>query len=321
MKLSDLVAYRNLLNEHFDINSRDVVNQTMTPVQHIIETHDIQFPELLQELKQSRTAVLDEINNFTDGLKNIRDEIERMIGTIEPTYLSNSYRLYEKEMVNDSSEKILERRPNLDDGTKAYLLGRIRLHSDWRHAGMIIRPGLEDWITDLVALDPLYLVDQRYDLLTNSIEKFNVEYQRRLRPYVIRESSDYPMMNELPNGQFSFCLAYNFFNFKPFEIVRGYLHEIYDKLAPGGVLGMTFNDCDRKGAVINAERNYMCYTPGSMVRGVAQSMGYIVVQTYHIDAASTWMELRKPGQIQSFKGGQTLARINHRPDPKVDNPQ
>ena len=113
----------------------------------------------------------------------------------------------------------------------------------------------------------------------------------------------------MPDGQIGFCLVYYFFNFMPFELVRQYLEEIYRKLKAGGCVACTFNNCDRSGGVELVERNYMCYTPGGLMMTMCESIGFDISHTYQLDSACTWIELRKPGELTSLRGGQSLARI------------
>jgi hypothetical protein len=72
---------------------------------------------------------------------------------------------------------------------------------------------------------------------------------------------------------------------------------------------MTFNDCDRVAAVELVENYYSCYTPGYLVRELASSIGYEIAFEWHDNHAVTWLEIRRPGQLSSLKGGQTLAKI------------
>jgi SAM-dependent methyltransferase len=161
----------------------------------------------------------------------------------------------------------------------------------------------------MVAYDPLYLVDLSHDYLTPAMNKFNEQYQNRLRPYVVREELDQEILSKIPDNQFGMCLAYNYFNFRPFEILKKYLAEIYQKLKPGGILAFTFNDCDRPSAVMLVENYYGCYTPGYLVQELAISMGYEIVYSWNDPGPVTWLELKKPGELTSLKGGQTLAKI------------
>jgi hypothetical protein len=178
---------------------------------------------------------------------------------------------------------------------------------------MIIRPGRETFINDLLALDPLYLVDESHDLLQPAMNQFNEQFQQRLRPYTIQERSGEAILGQLPKSQFGLVFAYNFFNFRPFEVLRQYLTEIYQKLKPGGMLVMTFNDCDRAKAVMLVEQHYCCYTPGYLVRELAQSLGYEIAFSWTDQGPTTWLELRKPGEQYSLRGGQALAKIMPKP--------
>lgn len=312
MKLSELIAYRQLLDDYQPRDSREKLEQTVGPIRHVVESHNIQFPELKGQLDKVYDDLQLDLNRFDSTLGLIRQQLQEAISSIEPKYLSASYQLYE-EMANDSVETILNRRPTLDEATHDYVQGRIKTKTDWKRPGLILRPGLEDWIDDVVALDPLYLVDVDHALLEPAVNRFNPQFQRRLRKYIIKESSDEEMMSSIPNGQFGLVVAYNFFNYKPFEMVKKYLTEIYNKLVPGGVLTMTYNDCDRFGGVDLCERFFMCYTPGTMIKALAENIGFTINLTYNIDAACTWMELSKPGTKVSLRGGQALAKIVYRP--------
>jgi SAM-dependent methyltransferase len=161
----------------------------------------------------------------------------------------------------------------------------------------------------MVDCDPLYLVDDRHELLIPTISRHHEIYQRRLRPYVINERQDGEILTALPNNQFGLIFAYNFFNYKPFEVIRRYLEELYQKLRPGGVLIMTINDCDRDKGVVLVEQHFCCYTPGKMVIELAQSLGFKTVFTWTDNGPSTWIELQHPGELTSLRGGQTLAKV------------
>ena len=174
---------------------------------------------------------------------------------------------------------------------------------------MIIHPGAEPFINNMVGCDPLYIIDESQYLLEPVLNSFNNTYQRRLRPYVIEESWDSEILTRIPNGQFGCCLAYNYFDFRPVEMIRKYLNEIYQKLQTGGTLLMTFNDCERPAGVKLAEQNYACYMTASLIKDLAVHVGYEIFFFWHNDSGSSWIELRKPGKLTSLRGGQTLAKI------------
>ena len=309
MKISELAHYRELLESLKPRSLDHAIRSQMDPVIHAVDTHRIKLPEHLQNLQQSRQAVAEHAHDFDLEVDRILQDLLEQIQALEPRYLAQSYQWYEQAKTGDSADYVLNRRFPIADDMKGYVQSRVMAHSDYHYAGMIIRPGLEEWVEHMVACDPLYLIDTNHDLFAPVKVKFNELYQSRLRYYAIKESSDDLMLDVLPDSQFGFCLAYNFFHYKPFEIMRAYLREIYQKLRPGGMLAMTFNDCDRKGAVELAERSFTCYTPGRMVLAICESVGFAIEQNYRIDAAVNWVELRKPGRMTSLRGGQSLAKI------------
>jgi SAM-dependent methyltransferase len=160
-----------------------------------------------------------------------------------------------------------------------------------------------------VPLDPLYVIDQHEELLVPSVSKFDGSYQRRLRQYIIDDRHDKKILRLLPDNQFGFVFAYNYFNYRPLSLIFKYLDELYVKLRPGGRVIFTYNDCDFSPAVILAERSFMCYTPGRHIRAHAEQLGYTIEMNCVNPANAAWMELKKPGEIESLRGGQTLAKI------------
>lgn len=309
MKLSRLVAYARHLEQFDSAAVSAAMVQHLDPIIHAVSTHKLQFQNYTNQLNVIRSDIESRIEQLDQVLENLRRELQINIESLEPHYLCESYELYSQGMANDSNQLILERRPQLTPDAENYIRARILRHSDWHYPGMILRPGLESWIMDLVALDPLYLVDTNLDLLRPAMARFNPEYQNRLRCYVIQESMEQPMMTDLPQAQMSMILAYNYFNFKPLELIRCLLAELYQCLRPGGTLLLTFNNCDRAGGVDLTERYFMCYTPGRLVLTAAEVLGFEVAHTYDIDAACTWMELRRSGTLMNRRGGQSLARI------------
>jgi SAM-dependent methyltransferase len=316
MKLSELVAYKNALD---DLSSQTVqreVELELGKIIQLVDSQKIQLGNFKQELDEQYNNIHQTINQFEEKVNNLKQEIKLQIELEEKFWFSESYRLYDQEMRNDSADHVLNRRPILSEDIENTLRARIQNHVDWQHSAMIIQPGLEKFVEDMVGFDPLYLIAQEHNLLVPAFSKFPEEYQRRLRLYTVKENINSTILDKIPNNQFGICLVYNFFEFKPFEVIRTYLTEIYQKLKPGGTLIMTFNDCDREKAVKLAEQRYACYTPGSLVRYFASTIGYDQIFSWNNNGPTTWLELRKPGTLTSLRGGQTLAKIKLNFDPE-----
>jgi SAM-dependent methyltransferase len=309
MKLSSLIVYKTILEGMTPLDTAPLAHDQLAPVLHTVKTNDLQFSNLTERLEQQYAQVLDCLCDFDQTLVEIKENISVMVSQHEPAYYAKSTDLYQQMCMHDSVDHILNRSYGITEENRQFLAARIQAHGDWQHAGLIIRPGREDWINLLVGCDPLYLVDTDIKLLDPAVLRFNDQYQRRLRTYAVSESVDAPILKDLPSEQFGFCLVYYFFNFKPIEIIRAYMAEIYTKLKPGGTFAMTFNDCDRSGGVDLAERGFACYTPAHAVLSAAADVGFELHQSFKIDAANTWLEFRRPGKLTSLRGGQTLATV------------
>lgn len=309
MKLSDLVAYRNNLESMIPIDSAPFVHERLAPILHEVKTGEFQASDATEQLERDYANILDRITDFEITVDRVRESIDQTILHLEASYYAESDVLYEHMMEHDSASHTLSRQFALDEKARNFITARVQMHGNWQHAGMIIRPGHEDWITMLVGCDPLYLVDTDLNLLQPAVLRFNDQYQRRLRTYAVTERNNPTPLMSLPDQQFAYCLAYNFFNFKTESVIKSYLTDLYQKLKPGGQVAFTFNDGDLSGAVALAERHYAFYTPGRKIYQHITDLGFVIKQRYTIDAACVWVELQKPGTLTSLRGGQALAEI------------
>jgi hypothetical protein len=293
------------------------------------------------ELDILRSKVLDSFDQFETTFNQLKDKIKTQIREQEHSYLQDSYKEYDlvrahkyeffnmelsqsqpnyqeqfeirEKNIKLHVDNILTRRLDVSESAQDTILHRILRHSGWTNTTMIIHPGLEPWINHLVSNDPLYIVDESYDLLEPVISQFNAMYQQRLRSYAITEDSERNILWQLPDNQFGLVLAWNYFDHRPFEVIRQYLTEIYNKLHPGGFLTMTYNDCDRWQGVKAVESESALYTPGFLIRGFAERLGFEEHFIWHDNGPWTWVEFQKPGEWQSLRGGQALAKILPKP--------
>lgn len=309
MNLSRLISYIDNINQVVDSQEIYDLKKHFEQVLYVVRHHEISLPDFTLELEDKMTNVNDSVQDYIVTLSKFKQEINAMIAGLAPSYLARSYQLYDTQISHDTPEYILTRGAMAKQYDMEYMKYRVIKYADWHYPAMVLRPGREPFVEDLVACDPLYLVDTDHQLLEPALSRFSGVYLNRLRQYIVKESMDKPIFDKLPDEQFGFCLVYYFFNFKPLELIKIYLKELYTKLKPGGTLCMTYNDCDRAGGVILFERNFMCYTPGELVLGMARSIGFEVRHLYHLDASCAWVELTKPGSSESLRGGQSLARI------------
>jgi hypothetical protein len=315
MKLSELVSYRNQLNRLHINEARTKTDIDLHKIEHLVNSKEFDPNNIRQQLIDKHHQIHQNFDDFVKLIEQAKQEAQQEIDLKEQYWLEETHRLYDQEMVNDSDEHILNRRPKLSDEHDNIIRARIKNFSNSLHPGMIIRPGLETFIQDMVSFDPLYLVDHNDNMLFPSMIEFPDQYRRRLRPCTVNErDQSTAILNRLPDNQFAMCLAYNFFEFKPLPVIERWLTEIFAKLKPGGRLMMTFNDCDNEKAVRLAENYYACYTPGRMVRRIAEQIGYEIYFVWNDNVPTTWIELQRPGTLATLRGGQALAKVVHLPE-------
>ena len=309
MKLSNLVGYLNLLQSQEMSPDHVMSVRRLNEIAHVINNHAVQIENLGSDFGLALTEIGKQFNVAEQALAKLIEQVKQQISSMESELYQSSQHTYEQEMCFETTEYILNRQLIMDDQSRLALRARLMHYTDWRLPGLIIRPGVEKFIEDLVPLDPLYLVDQNQDLLKPAMEQFTPAYQRRLRLYEINDYEHLDPLWQLPSNQFGLIFAYNFLNYKPIKIVKNYLISMYKTLRPGGVAIFTINDCDWAHNVILAEKNFMCYTPLREIRQYFLEIGFDVLSVNRVLGDITWVEIQKPGDIESIRGGQTLAKI------------
>ena len=72
---------------------------------------------------------------------------------------------------------------------------------------------------------------------------------------------------------------------------------------------MTYNNCDRAHGVALAEKAWMTYTPKRLVVAAAENVGLEYISDYDAAGDVSWIEFTKPGEVETLRGGQSLAKI------------
>jgi SAM-dependent methyltransferase len=339
MKLSQLIHYKNELDKLSINASRQLTDNETAQIDFTIAAHNISIDNYTNDLPSKYQLIKQAFDDYQQSLDQLKSAIDDKITQEERIYFQESYQRYDAyrhyyylltnnelyvegqpinfpvklapeiilERKTHMEQEVLDKKMHVSEETFAQFTTRLYQHTNWQGTGMIIRPGREKFIDQLTANDPLYLVDESYELLQPTLDRFNTVYQNRVRKYIINESSD-NILAKLPDGQFGVCLVYNFFNYRPFELIKQYLQEIYAKLKPGGTLIMTFNNCDYVQAVELAESHFASYTPGKLLKSCAERIGY-EIHFELTNCGSTWLELKRPGTFESIRGGQILAKI------------
>lgn len=307
--LSDTVRKLNDMEELYNSLDTASVMSALAPVLFQIEDSDVDR-EFLNTVQKQYSKTSKNVSATIELLSNTIDWYKTQIENEEPVMFQSSYQLFDQEMVHDSDDVIFGRELQFEQDVQNYIVARVQKFSAWKHSGLIVAPRTADLVEHMLGLDPLYVLDERDSLFSCIREKFNEMYQSRLRYGVLgNERQPEELLNTLPDNQIGYALIYNFFHYKPVEIIGRYISELGKKIKPGGTVAFTFNDCDRFGGVALAERSYCCYTPGEIVQNDCEEAGFEIDTVRHLNQSTTWVELRKPGELTSIKGGQSLIQV------------
>lgn len=317
MKLSQLVTYLNHLDNHDSIRISSeyvTLSRYLDDVVHLVAAQDIKFPGVDQRMASSKSQIDQSLQDFNSAIDQLKKIIQSNIEIWEPAYFQSSHKLHLRQQ-GFTDEQILSRHILLDESKREYVNSRLAMYGDWHHAGAVIRPGKENFLQKMVALDPLYVCDANHNLMTASLSHFPPEYQNRVRRCVIADSAydastqlNLNQINKIPHGQIGTILIYNYFNHKPLDFILSCFYTISMWLKPGGTVLFTFNNCDHASAVELVEKEAACYTPGRLLLSGIEKAGLQIVHTYDLNSAVTWVEAKKPGTLTSMRAGQSLAR-------------
>lgn len=309
MLLSELVRYLNFLDANSPEHVMDYADQQLRPLLEIVDQHDQQYSDTTAQLARSFHSTLSSVQDYLDTVQQLKSQLRQTIATHEDAYYQKSREMFFESLTQDRDDYLLARRLDLSAECAALVSARIKLYSNWRWPGLVIRPGTEPWIRDLVALDPMYVADISSGLLAPAVAQFPQEYQYRIRSYLYAEDLERAMLHQLPVQQMGFVLVYNYLNYRPAEFVHRFLAELHALLRPGGVVALTFNNCSVAAGVRLVEHKFMCYTPWPRMQQIFDTLGFQVIKQYALDGAAAWVEIKKSGELASLRGGQSLARV------------
>lgn len=308
MILSDLINYRNRLRALQIGPIWEMSNAEFSKVFDLVKQSTIPTGTVVSELNDIHKTIYSEYEKFEATLNQLNSKLDKILQEQgEPWYLESNRR-YFFDADNQSEDWYLQRQSSIPESDKEFYISRLQTYASWKFPGLVFRPGMYNLVQHMVCYDPLYLVDKKDNMLFPCQLEFPEQYRRRLRPVVIDEQSD-DSLSTLPDNQFGVVLAYDYFNFLPLYIIEKVLKQVYQKLRPGGTFCFTFNDCDTDKGMKLVEDYKAAYTPGKALKYQITNMGYEIVFEYNNDSPTTWLEIRKPGQLKSIRGGQVMAQV------------
>lgn len=315
MNLSQLVALRNNLQDlNFTklLQELEVLDAAVSSSSNNLQVYT-NYKESLNKLLSFFTAIENNLDSVQYSIEQFIFEIDKEINELTVPMMKLGYQIngfFGSNLTNCDVERN-DRRLDLTDDERSEISTIIRSYTNWKYPTLEIGPGDGDWTESLVAADPLYIVDRHKEFLDSTLNKFNEIYRKRIRPYLTglhaeRAEFDYSM---LPKGQFGFIFAWNVINFWPFEETKHVLIQCYDLLKPGGSMLFSFNNCDVEQCAEYAESGYKSYLTPKLLNNVFTELGFLVKQYRSTSVAVHWVEIQKPGDLQTSKRHQTMGKI------------
>ena len=325
MKLSELVAYRSAL-EQFDFHrdSRLLIKTILEAKAHVDNKVDTETNQQIKfgagvyqdEMGRDLLRLEESISELGEKFEYYKKQLDDIIQEQQQVYIKRSENSYIGDELPGAKQSAKERTLIMDDENTNKFFDRITQLTDWRYPGMIINPQEQQIVNDMASSDPLYLVDMNESTLDDIRGKMNDVYKHRVRPYVIdRFVPRKKYFGELPSNQFGLIVVWNTLNNLPLSTCEQVLSQIFDLLRPGGSVLFTFNDCDNAHNVRSFENNFRQFTPGSILVPMIEKLGYTV--RFRTETIHGWVELKKPGELETIRGGQSLGRVIHVKDAVV----
>lgn len=306
MKLSELVTAKNKLEKLYDY--QPIVDEIDLLCSNLITVEQ----HLDDELQQSVEAVVNEYQQLIPRVQSPNELVKQAIEKINHAIFERSKKFfadnYDLEFVYNSPDGVRQaRRLYMPKEVSKEVIKRIESKVDWRYPTLEIGCRDGEWTKHLISSDPLYLVDPHREFLESAVSKYPEEYQRRVRKYQIRDWD----FKELPQNQFGFAFSWNHFNYMSLDTVKQYLKSMYQVLRPGGVFMFSYNNADLPAAAGHAESYFMSYIPKSMLLPMVESLGFEISATFDFEPAVSWIEVRKPGELETVKAHQVLGRVKN----------
>jgi SAM-dependent methyltransferase len=306
MSIGKLIKFKERAKNNIDLVDISIaINKKMNRLLTIVkDIDDIELSTLVSPVCS------DQMKLFDDLIQNSSTKLAKILDVVELKISDEGKLLSSRTPPETDYESLRHSRAfNYSDYMLQLLLGRISKYSSWQYPAMEINPRRPSIITTkLVASDPLYLVELEFEkVLTDALSIFTPEYQARLRPYFI-SGYDFSI---LPKEQFGFVISVNSFDFINSNSIEQYMKAIYPLLLPGGTFLFTYNNCEIPVGAMMAEENVRSYVTQTTISEMAVNIGYEIAETFNLvdHQQLSWVEIKKPGTLNTIKGHQALGAI------------
>ena len=309
MSLYELVSLKQLLIK--SIEPQPAIDQLLILRDNIHNIKNLVSVSLDNEVFIDTTV--DYYNNLINLAQQPLAELTKKIDAINTQINEITHRLfynnYELEELYSSVENDrIARKIRIGKEVEDIIRHRIWLNTNWKYPALEIGCRDGEWTREMVAADPLYVVDHHHEFLNAAVKQFTLEYQRRIRPYHLNNHD----LSILPQDQFGFIFSWGYFNYVSMDTIKKYLQQIMKLLRPGGLFLFSYNDGDTPTGAAMAESFSQTYLPKSVLILLCQSMGFEIENVIDPANGISLLEIKRPGTLHTIKAHQVLGEMKRR---------
>lgn len=337
MKISDLIKFRNTLQERVDsLRLTQPINTICTTLEATITSNNvdesftlpiIEYSNRIQNLLVDSNVIVDEIEQYiVDITQQIDILAAEQFGEEDKQEWHNRFKsgFMREFFVSPAINKLVRTRisqyidwhyPVLQFGCRYNGQEPKRAKENFKTLGSRQNdPDIFLELTDgLSGGEPLYVCDFNAESMQRCVLKFTPEYQNKICQYVINDND----FSALPQEQFSFILCWNMFNYATIKVIETYLKELTKLLRPGGVILLSYNNCDLTESMLITEISATSYMPKRHLLQLCDKLGFEFLDSYDlindIDLIPytniSWIEIKKPGKLETVKAHTVLGQI------------
>jgi SAM-dependent methyltransferase len=308
--LHDLVVLKKSLLDAYDSSHvQEEVLRLRTEINNIkakVPSIENQNLEYIDSLTDYCNKIIEFVKQPDDNFRNKIREIEDNITVVSHELFANNYELEERDGGIDNVRA--NRKLHMPQEVQDLVKQRIYLHVNWQYPTLEIGCRDGEWTQELIAADPLYIIDKYQEFLDATDSLFPERFQQRMRKYKLGDYNFAP----LPQGQFGFIFSWNHFNYVSLDTITEVLKKIKGLLRPGGTFMFSYNDGDTPAGAGMAESRAQSYIPQSILVPTCQSLGFEVSRSFNEGTNISWLEIKLPGTLKTIKAHQVLGKIQRR---------
>jgi phospholipid N-methyltransferase len=317
MKISELVRIKEQLlkfkSPTFSTFIESKFRETSIYVDNMLSS--FVFGDIKNNLANQLIRLNSHIKQTDELIDNLIQYVEKLIEEQVKEFYKSGYLINGVEFTSDTDvqNERQYRTAICDESVKQIVTADIRNHTNSKYPALEIGPGDGQWTEFMVAGDPLYIVDIHPEFIESTKSKFPIEYQRRLRSYLLGwNGNPKDDLSILPQNQFGFIFAWQVFDFFPLDKTTLYLEQCFNLLRPGGVMMFSYNNCEFSNATVSAETGFKSWMTKTLLIQTCEGIGFEIMETRDSLSGFHWIKIKKSGELRTVKVGQAMGEIIHR---------